>query len=52
MFESVSIRKVSNGYVVEIITSEDSSEFVFDTLRRTMKFIKDAMEGKMPAPKE
>jgi hypothetical protein len=52
MFESVNIRKVANGFVVEVITTEESSEYVFDTLRRTMKFVKDAMEGKMPAAKE
>lgn len=47
--ESIEIRRVANGYVIVVNDEEDSREYVFDTHRRVMKFIKeyfDAYESK------
>lgn len=47
MFESIDIRKVANGYVVSITTEDgDTREYVYDTTRKVMRFLKQYMEVK------
>lgn len=46
MFESIEIRKVKNGVIVTLRTDEEDSEYVYDTDRKALKFIKDMLESK------
>lgn len=46
MFESIEIRKVKNGVVVTLRTEDEDSEYVWDTDRKAIKFIKDMLESK------
>lgn len=39
--ESLEVRKVKNGYIVSVHTDDGDEEFVFDTERKTFKFLKD-----------
>ena len=50
MFESIEIRKVSNGFIVILNTGDESKEFVFDTNRKAIKFIREYVEGKVSQP--
>jgi len=44
MFESIEIRKVKNGVIVTLRNDEEDSEYVYDTDRKALKFIKDMLE--------
>jgi hypothetical protein len=46
-FESIEVRKVKNGVVVGLRTSDEDSEYVFDTNRKALRFVKDLLEGKL-----
>jgi hypothetical protein len=46
MFESIEIRKVTNGFIVILHTEDDSDEYVFDTSRKAIKFIREYVETK------
>jgi hypothetical protein len=46
MFESIEIRKVKNGVVVTLRTDDEDAEYVYDTDRKAIKFIKDMLEAK------
>ena len=50
MFESIEIRKVANGFIVILNTEDDATEFVFDTSRKAVKFIREYVEGKVSQP--
>jgi hypothetical protein len=41
MLESIEIRRVKNGFVVAVHTEDGEEEFVFDTERKTFKFIRE-----------
>jgi hypothetical protein len=45
-FDSIEVRKVKNGVVVALRTQDEDSEYVFDTNRRALRFVKDLLEGK------
>lgn len=45
MFESIEIRKVKNGVIVTLRTADDDEEYVYDTDRKALKFVKDRLEG-------
>ena len=45
-FESLEIRKVANGFVVTVNTEDGDSEFVFDTSRKALKFLKEYIEAR------
>jgi hypothetical protein len=45
-YESIEVRKVKNGVIVGLRTEDEDSEFVFDTNRKALKFVKDLLEGK------
>jgi hypothetical protein len=49
MFESIEIRKVSNGFVVSLTTEDETKEFVFDTPRKAIKFVKEYIDSKPTA---
>jgi hypothetical protein len=47
MFESIEIRKVNNGVIVILRTDDDQDqEYVYDTDRKAIKFVKDLLESK------
>jgi len=48
MFESIEIRKVANGFIVILTTEDETKEYVFDTPRRAIKFVKEYIENKSP----
>ena len=49
MFESIEIRRVANGFVIAVETEDGNTEYVFDTSRKAMKFIKEYVEAKTAA---
>lgn len=46
MFESIEIRKVKNGVIVTLRTDDEDEEYVYDTDRKALKFIKDMLDSK------
>lgn len=46
MYESIEIRKVKNGVIVTLRTEDEDQEYVYDTDRKAMKFVKDMLESK------
>lgn len=46
MFESIEIRKVKNGVIVTLRTDDEDAEYVWDTDRKAIKFVKDMLESK------
>lgn len=53
MFESIEIRKVCNGVIVTLRTDDDEDrEFVYDTDRKAIKFVKELLEAKPPETKK
>lgn len=46
MFESIELRKVENGVIIVIQTEDEEKEYVFDTTRKALRFVKDLLEGK------
>lgn len=45
MFEAIEIRKVKNGVIVTLRTSDEDEEYVWDTDRKAIKFVKDMLES-------
>jgi hypothetical protein len=47
MYESIEIRKVQNGVIVTLRSDEEEDrEYVYDTDRKAVKFVKDLLELK------
>lgn len=46
MFESIEIRQVKNGVIVTLRTQDEDQEYVYDTDRKAIKFIKDLLDMK------
>ena len=47
MFESIEIRKVKNGVIVTLRSDDDEDqEYVYDTDRKAIKFVKDLLDIK------
>lgn len=46
MYESIEIRKVKNGVIVTLRTEDEDQEYVYDTDRKAIKFVKDMLESK------
>jgi hypothetical protein len=47
MFDSIEIRKVKNGVIVTLRNiDDDDAEYVYDTDRKAIKFIKDLLDRK------
>jgi len=47
MFDSIEIRKVTNGFVVILTQEDETKEYVFDSSRKAIRFIKDYVETKV-----
>jgi len=43
--ESIEIRKVANGFIVVVNDENETREFVFDTYRRVIKFVKEYLDA-------
>lgn len=46
-YESIEVRRVKNGVIVALRTEDEDSEFVFDSNRKALKFVKDLLDGKI-----
>jgi hypothetical protein len=46
LFESIEIRKVNNGVIVTLRSDEEDQEYVYDSDRKAIKFVKDLLESK------
>lgn len=46
MFESIEIRKARNGVIVVVREDGDDREYVYDTDRKALKFVKELLEQK------
>ena len=46
MFESIEIRKAKNGVIVTLRNDEEDQEYVYDTDRKALKFVKDMLDNK------
>jgi hypothetical protein len=46
MFDSIEIRTVQNGVIVVLRTEDEDKEYVYDTDRKAIKFIKDLLDLK------
>jgi len=44
MFDSIEIRKAKNGFVVAVSSEDGNEEYVYDSPRKVVKFVKDFME--------
>jgi len=52
MFESIEIRRATNGFILVITTDEETREYVYDTSRKAIRVIKDLLENDRPKAKE
>ena len=52
MFSSLEMRKVNKGFVVTVNNDDEADEYVFDTLRKTIKFVKDIANADDTSKKE
>lgn len=43
-FDSIEVRRVANGYVIQVNGEDDTREYVYDTSRKTLKFVKTFLE--------
>lgn len=43
--ESIEIRRVANGYIVIVNDEDETREYIFDSHRRVMKFIKECFDA-------
>lgn len=47
MYESIEIRKVVNGVIVTLRSEDDEDkEYVYDSDRKAVKFVKELLESK------
>ena len=44
MFESLEIRRVTNGYIVVVHTETEEKEYVYDSSRKALRVIKQYLE--------
>ena len=52
-FDSIEVRRVANGYVIQVNGDNDSKEYVYDTSRETLRFVKTFLEhSKAKVPSE
>jgi hypothetical protein len=43
--ESLEIRRAKNGFVVIVNTTDASDEYIFDSYRKVLKFIKEYLDS-------
>ena len=46
VFESIEIRKAKNGVIVTLRSDEADEEYVYDTDRKALRFVKDLLDKK------
>lgn len=47
LFESIEIRQACNGVIVTLRSEDDEDrEYVYDSARKAIKFVKDLLEAK------
>lgn len=46
MFESIEIRKVTNGFILVVTIQDETKEYVYDTSRKALRVIKEYLEAK------
>ncbi len=44
--ESLEIRRVKNGFLIAVNTADSSDEYIFDSYRKVLKFIKEFLDSK------
>ena len=49
LFESIEIRKVKNGIIITVRNDEEDNEYVYDTDRKALKFVKDLLDAQVKA---
>ena len=53
MFESLEIKRVKNVFLVTVHSDDDApEEYVFDAMRKALKFIKEFLEANAKGPAE
>lgn len=45
MFESIEIRKASNGFILVIHNEDEDQELIYDSSRKLMRAVKKLIEG-------
>lgn len=45
MFESIEIRRATNGFILVVTTEEETREFVYDSSRKAIRVIKEYLEN-------
>jgi hypothetical protein len=45
MFESIEIRKATNGFILVVTTDDETKEYVYDTSRKALRVIKQYLEA-------
>jgi hypothetical protein len=45
MYDSIEIRKVKNGVIVTLRSDDEDQEYVYDTDRKALKFIKELLDS-------
>lgn len=45
-YESIELRKVKNGVIITLRGNDEDEEYVYDTDRKAIKFVKDLLEQK------
>ena len=46
LYELIEIRKARTGVIVTLRSDEEDQEYVYDTDRKAIKFVKDLLESK------
>lgn len=49
MFETLEIRRATNGFILVINTEDDSKEYVYDTERKLIRVVKQYLGQKITA---
>lgn len=52
MFETIEIRKATNGIILVVHEEDDTKEYVYDTSRKALKVIKQYLEPNSKASAE
>lgn len=45
MFESIEVRKATNGFILVVHTQEEDLEYVYDSSRKALRVIKQYLEA-------
>lgn len=52
LFELIEIRKVCNGVIVTLRSDDQDQEYVYDSDRKAIKFVKDLLEAQPTKEKQ